>query len=179
MKNLKRILIIFIFIILILGIIFGIYKRINKKEKIEYIPQEEISDEQMRQTMISLYFKNEDKLIPEVRLIDVKELIENPYEKILNLLIEGPKNENLEKTLPDGTRINKIEKNKDMLIIDFNEEFLDNKIDEKIIINSIVKTLTELNEINKIKIIINGEENKEFKNGKIKLNNIFKREEII
>lgn len=184
MLDKKRILIVGIAIILIILVIAVVYFFIkNKEEKneiTEYIPEEEISDEQMRQTMISLYFKNENTLIPEARLIDVKELINNPYEKILNMLIDGPKNENLKNTIPEETKLNKIEKQGENLIIDFSEEFILNHTggedEEKLTIQSIVKTLTELTEINGIKIKINGEENKEFKDGKIKFNQIFDRD---
>lgn len=184
MLDSKRIFIVIISIIVIVAIIMGAYFYLKNKEGeeeiIEYTPQEEISEEQMRQTMISLYFKNENGVIPEARLIDVKELIKNPYEKIINLLMEGPKNENLQKTIPDGTKINKIEKQGEILILDFSEEFILNhsggEEQEKITLQSIVKTLTELTEINGIKILIKGEENKEFQDGKIKFNQVFNRE---
>lgn len=184
MVDWKRVVIIVISIALIAGIIAGVYFYIkNKKEeenKIEeYVPEEEISEEQMRQTMVSLYFKNENGLIPEARLIDVKELINNPYEKIVQLLIEGPKNENLQKTIPEGTKINKIEREGENLILDFSQEFIEKhsggEQEEKLTIQSIVKTVTELTEINGIKIKINGEENKEFKDGKIKFDKVFNR----
>ena len=184
MLDWKRIIIILVFIILIIGIITGVYfivkNKNTEKEITEYTPQEEISEEQMRQTMVSLYFKNDNGLIPEARLIDVKELINNPYEKILNMLIQGPKNETLKKTIPEGTKINKIEKEGENLIIDFSSEFIEKHIggelEEKLTIQSIVKTVTELTEINGIKIKINGEDNKEFKDGKMKFNKIFNRD---
>lgn len=180
----KRVITISIIICLIIGAIFGVYYFLSqeKDEEItEYTPQEEISEEQMRQTMVSLYFKSGELLVPEARLIDVKELLDNPYEEILKMLIEGPKNTSLEKTIPEGTKINKLEKQSDILIIDFSEEFIKNhkegEKEEKITINSIVNTITELTEINGIKITINGEENKSFKDGKIEFDKIFKRDE--
>lgn len=182
MLDWKRVLIVTISIIIIIGIIAGVYVLLTNKEENneieEYTPQEEITDEQMRQTMVSLYFKNANGLIPEARLIDVKELINNPYEKILQMLVEGPKNENLQGTIPEGTKINKIEKQADILIIDFSEEFVSNQKEEeeKITLQSILKTVTELTEINGIEIKINGEENKEFKSGTIKFNQVFTRE---
>ena len=184
MLDSKRMIIVVISIILIIAIIMGVYfykkSEEEKNEITEYIPQEEISEEQMRQTIISLYFKNENGVIPEARLIDVKELINNPYEKIVTMLMEGPKNENLQRTIPEGTKINKIEKQGENLILDFSEEFILNhkggEEEEKITVQSIVKTVTELTEINGIKIIINGEENKEFKDGKIKFDQVFHRE---
>lgn len=183
MLDKKRIIIVGISIILITAIIVGVYfyikNRDEKNQIAEYTPEQEITEEQLRQTIVSLYFKNNNELIPEARLVDVKELIKNPYEKILNMLIEGPKNENLQKTIPEGTKINKIEKQGEILIIDFSEEFISKHVggekEEKITMQSIVKTLTELTEINGIKIKINGEENKEFKDGKIKFNQIINR----
>ncbi len=184
MLDKKRVFIVGIAIVLIIAIIVGVYFYIKNKEQknqiTEYTPEEEITDEQMRQTIVSLYFKNDNGLMPEARLVDVKELINNPYEKILNMLIEGPKNENLKNTIPEGTKINKIEKQGEILVIDFSEEFISKhnggENEEKLTIQSIVKTVTELTEINGIKIKLNGEENKEFKDGKIKFNQIFNRE---
>ncbi len=184
MLDKKRFLIIGIAIILIVTVIVGFYfftKNKGKENEItEYVPEQEISEEQLRQTIVSLYFKNGSELIPEARLVDVKELVNNPYEKIMNMLIEGPKNENLQKTIPEGTKINKIERQKETLIIDFSEEFVSKHIggekEEKLTLQSIIKTLTELTEINGIKIKINGEENKEFKERKIKFNQIFNRD---
>ena len=183
MLDKKRVLIISIFIILIITIITGVIivtKNKDENNKLsEYTPQEEITDSQLRQTLVTLYFKSENTLMPEARLIDVKELIENPYQKILNMLIEGPKNTSLKNTIPEGTKIKNIEKVGETLIIDFSEEFILNHIggetEEKLTIKAIVKTLSELTEINGIKIKINGQDNKEFKDGTIKFNVTFDR----
>ena len=54
----------------------------------------------------------------------------------------------------------------DCLVLDLSEEFLNyNKNNEKSknnLINSIVNTMTELTEVNKVKILINGNQNEEF-----------------
>ena len=183
MLDKKRVFIVGMAIVFIVAVIVGVYffmKGEEENEILEYTPEEEITDEQMRQTIVSLYFKNENGLMPEARLMDVKELVDNPYEQILNMLIEGPKNENLQKTIPEGTKINKIEKQGEILILDFNQEFILNHIggeqEEKLTLQSIIKTVTELTEINGVKIKINGEENREFKDGKIKFDQVFNRE---
>ena len=184
MLDKKRVLIVTAFIMVIAIIILGVYMFTKNKEKqneiTEYTPQEEITDSQVRQTMVSLYFKSEDKLVPEARLIDVKKILENPYETILKMLIEGPKSQSLKNTIPEGTKINQIEKVGEILILDLSEEFILNHVggekEEKLTIEAIVKTLTELTEINGVKIKINGEENKEFKDGKVKFNVTFSRE---
>ena len=183
MKDFKKIGFILVGILIIMIILFLIYFYFfHETEEVitEYTPEEEISQEQTRQTMVSLYFKKEKELIPEARLIDVKELITNPYETLLSMLIEGPKNENLEKTIPEGTSILSVQKQGEILVIDFSKEFIENHTGgeeaEKLTINSIVNTVTELTEINGVKIKIQGEENKAFQDGKINFKNNFIRE---
>lgn len=174
MKN-KKIIIIFsvLFIILIVGGYFLInYLKQDKKEEEsiveEYTPQEEISENQLRQTIVSLYFQNKEtkELEPEARLVDIKEILENPYEKIVNLLIEGPKDERKERIVPENTKLLSSQLEGDCLTLTFSSDFLNyDKTDEKTkenLINSIVNTLTQLNEVNSIKILIDGSENEEF-----------------
>lgn len=169
MKN-KRIVLIFsiIFIVVLIGGYFIIkYVKENKQETIseEYVPQEEITEEQYRQTIVSLYFVNKEtkKVVPEARLVDIKEIINNPYEKILELLIEGPRNEKLESLIPKDTKILKTYMEDDCLTIDVSSEFLNyDKNNKDNLINSIVNSLTELTEVNQVKIIVNGEQNQEF-----------------
>ncbi len=173
MKNQKIIIIFIILLIIILiGGVLGIKYVKNKNQDTiveEYTPEEEITSEQLRQTIVSLYFpeKETKQLAPEARLVDIKELINNPYEKLINLLMEGPKNDKLEKIIPEGTKILRVYMENDCLILDMSSEFLNyNKEDEKIknnIINSIVNTMTELTEVNQVKILIDGNENEEFK----------------
>ena len=111
MKN-KKIGLIFLLILLVIliGGYFGIkYVKNKEKETIveEYTPQEEITEEQARQTIVSLYFpsKETNELNPEARLIDIKEIINMPYKKLINLLIEGPKNEKNKKVIPENTKV--------------------------------------------------------------------------
>ena len=183
--NTKKILI----ILLILGIIaiggYLIFNKIqnkNEENQIEikdYTPQEEISEEELRKTIISLYFNNKETntLMPEARLIDVKILAKNPYEEIVNLLIKGPKSEKLKKVIPEGTILNEAEIIGNVVYLDFSKEFIENhkggSEEESKTIYSIVNTLLELNEVKSVRILINGEENKSFKDGAINFNNNF------
>lgn len=177
MKN-KKIIIIFsvIFIILVVGGYFlinylkGRSENKNNMGEIveEYTPEEEITEEQLRQTIVSLYFPNKEtkELEPEARMVDIKEMLNTPYDKLVNLLIEGPKDETKEKIIPDNTKLLKTSLEGDCVTLDFSQEFLNyNKENEKAkenLINSLVNTLTQLNEVNSIKILINGAENEEF-----------------
>ena len=81
--------------------------------------------------------------------------------ELLNALINGTnKNkfipEGFISNIPKGTSINSIKSQGDLILIDFSEEFLNIKSNEEKIIESIVYTLTEINGINKVKILING-----------------------
>ena len=165
----KKIICIFLILILLIILGFFIYKNFivknNTNEEIQdYTPQEEISEQQLRETVVTLYFSDKENknLIPEARKIDANNLIKNPYEYLINLLIDGPKNENLIKSIPEGTKINSVFLEGDILKIDFSNEFL-NSENLNNSANSILNTVTQLNEINGIKILINGEENKNFK----------------
>lgn len=166
MKGKESLKVIIFFLILVIGVGgFLIYKGINNPEEIqeEYIPEEEISQEQERQTMITLYFveKETNKIIPEVRKVDSKKLLKEPYMYLLEELKNGSSKENIQKIIPEGTNINNVKLNKDILEIDFSKEFIEKSDIEnrKLSIEAILKTMSELNEVNGIKIIIDGNEN--------------------
>jgi spore germination protein GerM len=186
MKNKKLLFYIVIAILLLLILLALIFflKPTNSNENsnnelIEYTPQQEFSDDEIRKTIISLYFKNieTNTLIAEAKCIDVKELYKEPYSYLINMLIAGPENEKLESAIPEGTKVNSCTLNGNTLYVDLSKEFIDNApsgIDEEsMVIYSIVNTLTELNEVSSVKFLINGEENKSFKDGKISFKDVF------
>jgi len=166
MKN-KKIIMYVAIIILILFIVGIGFLMINNNDNNnnniiqEYTPAQEITDEQLRKTNIMLYFYDSinQKLVAEIRQIDSKELLENPEKKLIEYLIEGPKESELLKLIPEGTELINLELYNDILFINFSKEFILNEnIDKNIIIESILKTVTQLNEINEIKILIEGKE---------------------
>lgn len=118
--------------------------------------------------------------MPEGRLIDVKTLLNDPYKTLIEMLIEEPRNNKLESAIPKETVINKVELKDDILYLDVSKEFIENhqggEKEENTTIYSIVNTLCELTEVNKIKILIDGEENKEFKDGKVKFDILFTKQ---
>ena len=183
--NLKKIVIVLVIIAIIACVItYFINKNKNKKpEYVEYEPQEEISDEQERKTMISLYFVNKTtrKVEPEARMLDVKTLIKDPYTVIINMLIDGPKNENHDNVIPEGTTLIGTSLEGDTLKINFSSEFVENHIggkeEEQKTIECLVNSLTELTEVNSIKILINVEENAKFKDGEVDFSQNFIRNE--
>lgn len=169
----KKIIILVVVIVILLGIYYAIstfWGNETEKENDEYeeyIPQEEISDAQYRETVVNLYFlnKNSKEIMGETIAIDAKTLANNPYKKLVELLLEGPKNENLEKIIPEGTIIYDAGIEAGCVVLNFSRELLNFGEDEKIktnIINSIYQTLAELTEVNSIRFLIEGEENSEF-----------------
>ena len=180
--NFKKIIIILLCILTVILAVFFIRKTKNEKSNYEEIePEQEILEKQERQTIVSLYFinKNTRSLEPEARLIDVKDLVENPYGELINLLLGESKNDNLESAIPSGTILLGAEMSGNTLVINFSEEFINNhkggKEEEEKTIESLVNTLTELTEVNEIKILINGEENREFKDKEVNFQNVFLR----
>lgn len=163
----KKILIIIGILAIFAGIVFGVITNNVETEIIsenEYIPEAEITDEELRKTIVTLYFYNkaENKIEAEARLIDSKELLRDTYKVLLKMLIEGPKNNNLESLLPEETKILDTKLKGGCLIIDFSKDFLEidktDSVKVSHLIYSIVNTLTELKEVSKVKFLIEGEE---------------------
>lgn len=154
----KWIILIVVCIILVLGVVVVL----NTEIETEYVPEAEIDDTELRKTIVALYFKNKEngELEKETRLIDSKVLLLNPYEELIKMLLSGPENSNYEKILPEGTQILETKFENGCVIINFSKEFVDNCKDDmqkSNSINSIQNTLTQLTEVNSIKVLVEGE----------------------
>lgn len=177
MKNRKIVMYISIVFILLIVVGLGYLVYINitgEKENNqieEYIPQEEITDEQLRMTNIELFFlnKNSNSLEKTMKSIDAKELIENPAKRIIEELLKGTNNENNLIIIPENTKINNVFIDKGVLYVDFSKDFIEvEDIErEKLIIESLKQTMSQLLEIKSIKILIESQENMAFKDGGI------------
>jgi len=115
-------------------------------------------------SILIIYFVNNKtgEMVPEARSLDAKELLEDPYKKVINFLIEGSEDESLENTIPEGTILNNVSLKGEEIIVDFNETFInDDDVKSEIFVNrvySVVDTLLEFKDISSVKILINGEE---------------------
>ena len=166
----NRIILITFFVIIIF-IILGVFiNRNNSKNsnsgETDYTPQEEISESQMRNTIVSLYFLDlkTNNIKPEGRQIDSIELLQNPYLTLIKLLIDGPKNTDLKSIIPENTQILEAYIKNCDVTLNFSSEILNfsDETQKFNIINSILKTLSELNEVESFNILINGEKNEQF-----------------
>lgn len=174
----KRIIIFVVLLVMLLGAYFlAAYfcggEEQNKEQYEEYTPQQEISEEQYRETIVNLYFLNKDskELMGEAIAIDAKTLAVNPYKKLIELLLEGSQNEKLERIIPEGTTVYDASIEAGCVVINLSKEILnfgDDEVLKNNIINSIYQTLTELTEVSSIRFLVEGEENsklaEEYKN---------------
>ena len=146
MKN-KKFLFLLIFVLaIIVVLLFYIVKNFNSTDKIitqEITPEEEISENQLRETVVTLYFL---------------------YKELVNLLIQGPKSQNLSTVFPENTQILDAYIKNNCVTLDFSEELLNFETEDQKynIVNSILNTLAQLNEVNSIEFLINNEKNDAF-----------------
>lgn len=160
MKNKRKVIAIILILaaITLLGIL--IYKNVSVET--EYTPEPEIEDKEYRNTTVSLYFQDKEtkELQIETKLIDSKELLKNPYIKLITLLLEGPDNEKFENPIPSGTRLISVIQEGDVLVVDLSSEFLncDTPEAQSNAIYSIVNTVTELKDVSSVKFLIDSKE---------------------
>ena len=174
MKNKKILILLILVLILIISSLYFIVKKFNSNDNqnsqenvLDYTPQEEINLKALRQTTVNLYFiENETgNLKCESKLIDSAELVSNPYRKIVELLLQGPSNTNLSSPFPENTTILDVFILNHCVTIDFSDDLLMFKDENQKLnmVNSLLNSLTELNEVKSIKILINNEIHDEFK----------------
>jgi len=122
---------------------------------------------------IRLYFANEDntKLKLEIRYIPVSEAkksVNNLAATIVNELINGPKSSNLKATIPKGTKLKPpVAIKSGVATVNLSKEFVDKhpggKEAEQLTIYSIVNSLTQIKDIQKVKFLINGDTREVYK----------------
>jgi spore germination protein GerM len=170
MKNKKMLFLLIGVLIITLLILFIIIKNFNFKESDEnysdYTPEEEISSEQYRETIVTLYYIDSETntIKSEGRLIDSISLLQNPYEEIIKLLLSTPQTSNLAIPFPENTQLLDASIQNNCVTFNFSEELLNYTDDTQKynIINCILNTITQLNEVNSFKILINNETSNEF-----------------
>ncbi len=163
----KRKIIIILLILIIIGlVVYFIANNISitkttDDEYFNYTPQEEISDKQSKETPITLFFiaKESNQLKSEGKLIDSSDLLKNPYKLLVEKLLEGPSDESLKSVFPENTRIIDANITNNCVTLNFSEEILNfsDETQKYNIINSLLNTLSQLTEVNSIKILINNE----------------------
>lgn len=116
---------------------------------------------------ITLYFSDNEAsfLVREIRRIKVTK--GEPMEKlVLQELIKGPQKEKTVKTVPTETKILSVETKDGVCFVNLSSEFLTKhtggSAGEQMTIYSIVNSLTELNKVDKVQFLIEGEKKEAF-----------------
>lgn len=123
-------------------------------------------------TYKSVYLMDKYDYVSKIKLlIEEEELKSQIAERIEYLIINGNKENNIPSgfrpLIPINTKILDIKIEKDTVVINFSRELMNvNKYDEESMIESIIFTITEIDEINKVKIKVEDEYLKNLPNNK-------------
>lgn len=112
-------------------------------------------------TVLTLYFANQDGTGLVKEECDVHYSSNISLDKlVMTKLIEGPEGSDLQATLPSGTKIVMISVADGICYVNLDETFRNDqndKILEQVVLYSIVDSLTELPDVDKVQITINGD----------------------
>ncbi len=81
-------------------------------------------------------------------------------EEVMTELLKGPETDDLSRVIPEGTVLRGITLEYGVAYVDFSEELLQAEVGgeaEAILVDSIVKTLTQLEEVDSVQILVEGE----------------------
>lgn len=121
--------------------------------------------EKINRKNIILYFSNGAKLTAEERSIQVKQSQSLEYQ-IVEQLILGPYDTKLKNVIPSETKIRDIKTEEDICYVNLSAEFISKASSDDsnklLAIYSIVNSLTELDNVNKVQFLIEGEKITEF-----------------
>ncbi|TYQ15923.1 UNVERIFIED_CONTAM: sporulation and spore germination protein [Acetivibrio alkalicellulosi] len=120
--------------------------------------QQEDDDEKIKD--IVLYFSDyqAEFMVGEIRSVEIEESIEKT---IFEELKKGPESKELYSVIPEGTRLLSVNTEDGICTLDLSQEFISNQpggtAAESITINAIVNTFTELPDIDKVQLVIEGQ----------------------
>lgn len=126
---------------------------------------------------ITLYFANKKgtKLVQEVQEVHYSSNIS--LEKlVLEQLLKGPSGEGMRAAVPEDTKLLGVSVSDGACFVNLNEGFLSQNFDvsEPVVIYSIVNSLAELPNVNKVQISVNGDNNVVYRE-KFKLSDMYER----
>ena len=114
---------------------------------------------------LTLYFADEEgtKLVPETREM-FYDMNTSKERLIIDELMKGPANTKLKATIPNDTKVISVTVNEGICYVNFDEGFLNALPDvlDSITIYSIVDSLSELPNISRVQILVNGKSDKNY-----------------
>lgn len=112
---------------------------------------------------ITLFFSNTEgtKLVKEIQEVHYSSNV-SMEKLVMEHLLKGPEGKNLRSALPKGTKLLSVSVLEGVCFVNLDEGFMNQnyKIAEPIVIYSIVNSLVELPNVNKVQIAVNGDSNK-------------------
>ena len=125
--------------------------------------QKKDSDKKFQTQEIKIFYPDENA----TKLVEVKRTIKfvdenEKYSAALSELMQTPKEQGLINIFPKHTKIKSVTRKDDTAIVDFDKDIVKNFVGgstgEEFLVNSVVDTLTEFDEINQVRFLIDGQE---------------------
>lgn len=155
MKSFNRlyIFLVFICVVIFLGVAFR--QDINISDNVRPIPP---VPEKLNSTF-KLYFTKNGKLVEENRLVATEDMI---FEKVIvDELMKGPRNKTFIATITQNSKLISIETIDKICYVNFSKEYTEGikweELGEEIVVWSLVNSLTQLDYIQKVQILVEGE----------------------
>lgn len=124
-------------------------------------PQGEEDTKKEQVEKIKLYYgdAHNEKMVTEEREISFIQG-EDKYKVILEELIKGPENQELTANIAENTKVYGTIKQESDLIVNFSQDFnqFGGSVAEIIAVGSVINTITQLGDIERVKILVKGEE---------------------
>jgi germination protein M len=122
--------------------------------------QDKQSSQASTETMVvTVYYATKDAsfLVPEIRTVPKTD---HPAQTAVEQLLLAPKNADLVRTLPEGTKLKGITVKDHIAYVDFNDKLIKNgrggSTGEILVVGAIVNTVTEFADIYKVQIMVEG-----------------------
>lgn len=147
----RKIAVVSLIIIILLVVLFGTLRIINKKSQ----PNDLVKEKE-----IAVYFSTQEAmyLTAEKRIVKT----DNLYQNSVLALISGPEDQTNNKTIPEGVELLGLTVEEGLARVDFNQTLVDNhwggSTGERMTVYSIVNTLAQFEKIDRILILIDGKE---------------------
>ena len=120
------------------------------------------SNDSMKTMKITVYYPDDAgmSLVPVEREIKFSN-DEEKYISAVNCLLDVPNEDNITKIFPDGAKIRRISRDGNTAVVDLDsgitKNFVGGSTGEEFLINSVVETLTEFDEVNQVRFLIDGQ----------------------
>lgn len=163
----KRILSVIISIMILSAIFCGCEKKqpTAKKDDKTTLQTQQASEKTNNETELTLYVATSDAMLKKI-MVKTKLGEKTKEEAVVDLLVKGVDDDGLISVIPSETKINSVEIADGTCTVDLSSDFSDEKIigtaDRTLAVYSIVNSLAELDEVENVQFLIEGEKQEIF-----------------